>query len=676
MANIDPLKAPDVVNLAENMDEDRLDTIGRELVEMVREDESSRSGWVETNEKWLMLAAQVMEDKNFPWPNAANVKYPLLTMAAIQFHARAYPALIDERSLVKTGIRGADPDGEKRKRAERVRQYMNYQLLDEIEDWQDEMDRLLLVLSIAGLAYKKTYYSQARGRIVSEYVLPQDLVVNYHAINFERARRTHKILLDDNTVKEYVNQGIFRDVDLGHTKNPDHSQAQDKITNTTPSVVEQDKIYEFYETHWFWDFDDDGYKEPYIVTVESASGKVVRIVARYAVEDIETDARGKIIKIKPIEHFTQYVFIPDPNSKLYGMGFGALVGPMNHAVNTLTNQLLDAGTLNNLQGGFLGKGVRIRGGAVRFSPGEWKTVNTTGDDLRKGIYPLPVKEPSSVLFSLLGMLVQSAERLASVNDIMTGENPGQNQPFSTTMAVLEQGLKVFSSIFKRIHRALGKEYRKIYHLNKLYLDEKVYFELLDSDKPQEVYRTDFEEENMDIRPASDSSVITDAQKLLKAESLLQKLSMGLPLNVEEVTRRALEAEGHEDISALMGSQEQEPDPELLLKQAELEHKIAMDEEQLQLDKERIKYEAMKDESQAVKNLVAAEVAKMQTQIQEMLAQLKSQELDQKERFKDRDDFMNALGMDMQAQQAMLSNGPEEEPTPDAEDTSGESGNTT
>lgn len=592
-------------NMAVGIAEDELDKIGKDTVDQYLEDLESRSEWEEKHEQWLKLATQVMEDKSYPWPGASNTKFPLLSTAALQFHARAYPSLINDPRLVKTKVMGKlDEQGFKRARSIRVSDYMSYQLLHEMDEWQDDMDRMLYILPITGLCFKKTYFSPLKGNVVSELVLARDLIINYYAEDFEKARKTHRLWMDSNEVKEYQNMGIYLDIELQDPDTRVHNGILDELSGLTQTSSE-DSPHEILECHKWLDLDDDGYKEPYIVTVDHDSQKVLRIVPRFSSENIKADSDGNIQRITPIEFFTQYSFIPNPESKIYSLGFGSLLGPLNSSINTILNQLTDAGTLNNLQGGFLAKGVRVRGGAIRYKPGEWKSVQSTGDDLRKGIYPMPTKDPSAVLLNLLQMLISSAERLASVKDIMVGENPGQNQPYSTTVAVLEQGLKVFVSIYKRIYRALGKEYKKVYALNAQYLDEVKYFNILDTGDQMTTGKADFNSKDLDIIPGADPSILSEAHAMAKANALMEKLMGGLPLNPEMVLRKVLEAEGHENIEELMTVQPPQPDFETQLEMVKFEHQKTLEIAEHELRAETSQYEAMKDYATAIANLAKA-----------------------------------------------------------------------
>lgn len=560
-------EATQYLNIAELLDEELLDTVGTELVDAINIDDDSRQGWLADMEQWLTLATQVPTDKNYPWQNAANVKYPLMTVAALQFQARALPTLMATDKPVKAKLVGRDPDGMKNRRANRVSKYMSYEVVFGMENWMEELDRLLFVLPMVGIVYRKSYYSDSFGNVCSKMVMPQDLILNYHAQSYQRARMTHVMYMDHNEVKELQRQGVFLDIDLTKVTKEESKtfDLRDEIIGLTEghSPKLDDTPLEILESHCWYDLDGDGYKEPYIITIHRDSEKVLRIVARWNQDSIMYAANGKIAKIEANEYFTPFIFLPDPNSSVYGIGFGRLLGPTNEAVNTLMNQLIDAGTMAIMPSGFLSRGIKLRGGTARFKPGEWKIVNTTGEDLRQGIYPLPVKEPSNVLFSLLGMLISAGERLTSTTDMMVGENPGQNQKATTTMAVLEQGMKVYSSIQKRVHRQLGKEYQLLYKLYGKYLDVNRYNNVLD--EIEEVGdASDFMWDDLNIMPASDPNIVSDSQRMLQSQALFEKLAAGIPLNPQLVIRKMLEAEGHEDIEALMQTPPPPPNPEVEL----------------------------------------------------------------------------------------------------------------
>lgn len=598
------IDAVDKVNLAEELEENELNEIGDYLVQMIDSDQESRQEWLDQTEEWMKLATQVMEEKTFPWPGAANVKYPLLTTAALQFHARAYPALVSNEPVTGRVV-GSDPDGSRRAAANRIGKHMSYQVLQEIPNWEEDMDRMLMVLPLTGLVFKKTYYSVFRESPVSELVLARDLIINYNAKDFESApRKTHVQWFHPNEIVEYQLDGMFLDVDLGQAPSKVHNESKDKTQQMNPSsIIDEDEPHEFYECHTWWDLDDDGYKEPYIITVHRDRRKVVRIAPRFDDDSFVTNDDGDIIQIVPREHFTRFAFIPDPNSNIYGLGFGHLLGPTNQAANTLINQLLDSGTLSNMQSGFLAKSIRISGGSKRFRPGEWKTVATTGEDLAKGVYPLPVREPSTVLFQLLGTLLESGQQLSSTTNLMVGESPGQNQPATTSMAVLEQGMKVFTGIYKRIHRALSREYGKIYRINTQIPSELVFYNLVGGQN-EKVYAQDYRLGKISVIPSSDPENVTNTQKMMKAEALWPMVQMGT-VNPQEATRRMLEAQGHEDPDRLMKLPEPQPDPEIVLERAKFEHERRVDWARFEAETLRAQAAALKDEAEAMAKIADA-----------------------------------------------------------------------
>ena len=656
------------VNIAEQIDEDTLKDMGNSVYDWYEMDENSRAEWMDKYEDYMKLATQVSSNKNFPWPDAANVKYPLLTISALQFAARAYQSLIPNNKVVKTRVIGNDPDGSKAARARRVSNYMSYQLLEEMDTWEDEMDRTCLILPIIGNVFKKTYWDGTK--MVSTLVLPKDLCVDYYASSLEDAnRKTHKLYYYPNEVTRQIRMGHFLDVnlpDVSNTYEGNHSEAEDELLGITPPSNDEDSPHEFLECHCNWDLDQDGYEEPYVITVHKDTKRVVRVAARYDQTGIDTNEKGEIISIKPVEYFTNYVFINDPNSGVYGMGFGNLLGPLNEAANTLINQLIDSGTLDNLQSGFLAKGIKIPKGNSPLKPGEWRYVNTIGDDLRKGIVPLPTKQPSTVLFQLLGMMISSGQQLSSVTDLMTGENPGQNQPWSTTSEVLKQGLQVFSSIYKRIHRSMKREFKKIYRLNMLYLEDEKYFAVLDPTGPEDetavIGKAYFEDEAMDIVPNSDPTNISNAEKLAKAESLMQLLQLG-SVNPQIATKRILEAQDQENIAELMQMPEPQPDFESQIKMQELE--LQASEQEMQ--KVKIQYQAARDEASATLTMAKAqsevervEIEKLKLQFDVEVEQIK---LQLEARGKDMDVQMQELKIVQEQIKAEAQANKEQESTP-------------
>lgn len=572
-------QALESINLAEGMKEEELNEISAQVSDGFEYDLRSREDWEKAVDSWTQLALQVKEEKNFPWRGASNVKYPLLSTAAMQFNARAYPSLIPSTGdLVKVEVIGKDPEQLKLERAKRVAKFMSYQLLHQMEGWEEDMDKLLIMLPIIGTLFKKTYYNTVLKRNVSEIVLPKDLVVNYWAKSLDTAERISQIIrLNKRQVRERVMAKLYLDIDLGEP------QIQVPADATTEMVQDSTLPYEIVEQHTYLDLDNDKYDEPYVVTFERATKKILRIVPRYDDTGIKLDEEGRLQQIVPIQYFTKFGFIPNPDGGFYDIGFGLLLSPLNESVNTLINQLIDSGTLSNLQGGFLGKGLKLKMGESQWQPGEWKTVQTTADDLRKQIVPLPAKEPSKVLFELMGTLVTSGKELASVAEIFVGKMPGQNTPATTTMATIEQGMKVFTAVYKRIYRSLKSEYKKIFQLNSLYFDQTLYETVLD----EPVGLDDFNIESYDVCPSADPSTPTQTEKLMKAQALMELLPIapGM-LNPVEVYRRVLEAQDQPAIERLFsqevlqsGQYQPPPDP----KMAEMQMKSQLEQQKAGMD---------------------------------------------------------------------------------------------
>jgi chaperonin GroES len=605
-------------NIAEQLKEDELNKIGDDVVEGYETDKSSRAEWESRLEDALKLAAQVVEDKTFPWEDAANVKYPLLTTAALQFASRAYPALVPGPNLVKGRVVGYDPTGEKMERAIRIGKHMSYQLMEEMEDWEEDMDKLCIIIPIVGCAFKKTYFSSVKARNISELVLAQNLVVDYYAKSLEDATRiTHELYLTKRDVRERQLAGSYLDIDLELPTAPDKKPDTNDIAGLTDSGDEHSTPYTILESHCYLDLDDDGYSEPYIVTVCKESKKVLRISPRWDVDGIVVED-NRVVYIEPVHYFTKFSFIPNPDGGFYDIGFGTLLGPINNTIDSSINQLLDAGTLNNMPSGFLGRGIRLRGGNYKFSPGEWKFVNSTGDDLRKGIVPLPVNEPSAVVFNLLGMMVQSGERLASTVDSLVGENPGQNQKATTTVAVIEQGMKVFSGIYKRLYRSLKKEMKKLYRLNSIYLLEEDYFIILDPmlERGANIKRKDYELKDADVIPAADPTVATEQQKLAKAQGLLELLAVGT-VNPMEVTKRVLEAQEQAGVELLMQMPEPQPSMEEMQAQDESQRKWA----EIQLRGLEVQAKVLESRAKSILALAQAEGVEQGQQLELYKTQL-------------------------------------------------------
>jgi chaperonin GroES len=620
-------------NIAKLLPKDELVKIGSEVVEGYTADRKSRQGWEERNVEAIKLALQVTEQKNFPWTNCANVKFPLVTVAALQFLARV-SILTKGRQIVKCDVIGPDPQGVERARADRVQEHMSFQLVEEDTEWVNDDEKAKFAASIMGCAFKKSSFDPVAGINRSEYVPASHLVVDYHTKSFDRCNRvTHVLEMTSNDLKERERRGVFLKMDDKAESVPLENSLQemaDRVQGIERPADSASGAYEILEQHCWLDLDGDDYKEPYIVFVRSDTAQVLRIVARYfdqgdvhrvhdsgvarllenaqttsqpaakqaylnGAEQLKNSPDNLITRIDAQSFFTKYTFIPSIDGGFYDMGFGSLLGPTNKAVDTLINQQLDSGTMQVTAGGFLGRGVKIKGGKSSFDPFEWKQVDSQGDDLRKNIVPLPTNAPSTVLFQLLGLLIQYGEKISGSTDIMTGMNPGQNTPAETSRNTVEQGMMLFSGIYSRMHRSFKAELAKLYRLNQLFLETTQQYFLLANGTSAMIAQGDYKAGRYQVSPAADPSTVSQSQRQQKA-LLVHQMAMASPgFNTYLAARQVLEANDVQGIDQLLPDPKgpnaipAPQNPELAIKQQELElkgkaHEVKVEEFQFSVQK--------------------------------------------------------------------------------------------
>lgn len=589
-------------NLAQDLDKETLTKIGLQCKEDYELDRATGADWRDSVEEWLKLAAQVSELKNYPWPNASNIKYPLVSVAAMQFSARSYPTLVpSDGKVVKPIVIGKDEDGAKLEKAQKVAKFMSWQIMHDMDGWEEDMDRLLLLVAIMGTMFKKTFYDYTKDKVCSKLVDPRELTINYFADCINNAQRiSENIYLYDRELNDRVNSEAYLDVDLPSPTISDYEDNEDY------GITESDEALPHFlveQECWISDF-KRGYPDvPVTVVFHKSTGTVLAIYPRFFDDDL-VQRNEKVIRINAHTSYTKYGFIPNPHSAIYDLGFGHLLGPLNDSVNTIINQLVDAGTLSNLQSGFIGKGIRIPKGEQVLKPGEWKSINAMGDDLRKQIVPLPTKEPSNVLFQLLGSLITSGKELASVAEIFVGKMPGQNTPATTTMATIEQGMKVFTAIYKRVYRSLSSEFKKIYKLNNKYLDSQTMVAVLD----EAVNPEDFDSVAYDICPGADPTAVSGTERLLKAQGLMELMSMfPTMLDPIKVLSRILEAQEQPNWEELIPGmvetgQAQIPPPPPDPKQMEMEMKMKAEQEKHGLKAEEMQRKMAMEERSAESQL--------------------------------------------------------------------------
>jgi chaperonin GroES len=474
--------------------------------------------------------------------------------------------------------------GAKRERATRIGEHMSWQLLEEMKCWEEDTDKLLHILPIVGCVFRKSYYDNGVRHNASDLVLADNLVIDYHAKSMERAPRlTERIQFYPNEIQEQVRAGLFIDHEYGTANNANG---------------DEDAPHEFLEQHRWLDLDEDDYQEPYIVTVHKQSGKVARIVARYDADGVDVDEQdGKILQIDPVHYYTKYDFLPNPDGGIYGVGLGQLLSPINEAVNTTLNQLFDAGSLQNTGGGFIGRGVSMHAGSLKFKLGEWKQINVPGSALKDAIVPFSHQGPSPVLFQLLGLLIDAGREVASIKDVLSGETAAATMQPTTLMALIEQGLKTFTAIFKRVHRSLKQELDKLYRLNRIYLQNQAQYQI--GDEWKAVSKDDYMR-GAGVTPVSDPTMVSDMQRMAQAQ-FLQSYQNDPNCKRVEIIKRIFNAAQVEKPEELI-IEEMPPNPAILTETAKLEaHNREID-----IKEASAKTSQMKDMSQVVLNLAQAD----------------------------------------------------------------------
>src|SRR5210317_277274 len=488
-------------NLAEILDDQQLANISNELMSGIEKDKASREDWEKTYTDGLKYLGMKFDDeRSEPFAGASGVIHPLLGEAVTTFQAQAYKELVPSGGPVKTQVIGAYDSGVE-EQAQRVKDFMNYQITHVMEEFDQELDQLLFYLPLAGSAFKKVYYDESLGRAVSKFIAPEDLIVPYYTTDLETCPRiTNVVKISENEVRKLQALGFYRKIDLESGNNAENysgvKEEIDKLSGMEPSY-DDGEVSVLYEVHCNLDIDGyedvdeegemTGIKLPYIVTIDANSNEVLSIRRNYKEDD---ELKNKI------EYFVHFKFLPGLG--FYGFGLTHMIGGLSKASTSIVRQLIDAGTLANLPAGFKTRGIRIRDEDSPIQPGEFRDVDAPGGSLRDSIQPLPFKEPSGTLLSLLNILVNSGQKFASIAEINTGQgNP--NAPVGTTLALLERSTKVLSAIHKRLHNSQKKEFRILSQVFKEYLPPEYPYAIAGGNA--QIKLQDFDE-RIDIFPIS------------------------------------------------------------------------------------------------------------------------------------------------------------------------------
>jgi hypothetical protein len=539
-------------NLAEKIDEQELKKIGAQLVTEVNYDRTSREDWVQGYVKGLDLLGFKYQSLTRPFIGASGVTHPLLAESVTQFQAQAIKELLPSSGPVRTEVIGAETE-EKIQQAQRVKDFMNYMLMDKMEEYTPDFDQMLFYLPLAGSAFKKVYYDELMQRAVSKFIPAEDLVVPYNATDLQDAQRiTQVVKMNLNELKKMQITGMYLDIDL---PKPYYSQsdAKDKVNelegiSPTPETAED--MYNIIEVHTFLDlpgYEEEGnIKVPYIVTIDEDSQQVLSIYRNYNPDD-------PIKKRK--NYFVHFKFLPGLG--FYGFGLIHMIGGLSRTATSALRQLLDAGTLSNLPAGFKSRGMRIRDDSEPLQPGEFRDVDAPGGNIKDQFQLLPFKEPSATLFNLLNYCVESGKRFASIADMQVGDM-SQQAPVGTTMALLERGSKVMSAIHKRCYYAMKQEFKIL---------AQVFADYLPPEYPYDVYggeRTikaqDFDKK-VDVIPVADPDIFSMTQRIQVAQAELQLAQTNPQMhNIHEAYRRMYEALGVKNINGILKPPPEPPRP--------------------------------------------------------------------------------------------------------------------
>jgi len=537
-------------NLAELLPDDILDPVGLKLAGDYQDYKSSRKDWEQAYVTGLDLLGFKYENRTQPFQGASGATHPVLAEAVTQFQAQAYKELLPADGPVRTQVIGAS-NPQRMQQAQRVKEFMNYQLIDQMKEYEPEFDSMLFHLPLAGSTFKKVYYDALLGRAVSKFVPADDLVVPYTATSLDDAEAViHIIKTSENDLRKQQVSGFYRDIELTPPGMPPQDkveEAERKLEGTT-RTTRNEQMYTLFECHVNLDlegFEDQnpqtgepsGIKLPYVVTIEQGSQKVLSIRRNFAPNDP--------LK-KRIQYFVHFKFLPGLG--FYGFGLIHMIGGLSRTATAALRQLLDAGTLSNLPAGFKQRGVRVQDDAQSIQPGEWRDVDAPGGNLKDSFYNLPYKEPSATLLQLMGIVVQAGQRFAAIADMQVGEG-NQQAAVGTTIALLERGSRVMSAIHKRLYVAMKQEFKLLAEVFKTYLPPEYPYDVVGASRL--VKQKDFDE-RVDVLPVADPNIFSMSQRVSMAQTELQ-LAMSNPQmhNLYMAYRKMYEAIGVKNIDQIL-----------------------------------------------------------------------------------------------------------------------------
>lgn len=549
---------PELRNLVDSLEEKELAEIASTVVEDFKADWESGAKWREMHADWLKLYYQQDKPKNPPWEGASTESIPMLAEACNQFHARAFQAMFPNKNIIKSTPIGK-ADAAAKQRAERVSRHLSWQLMTRDRGYKRNKDRLLLGLPLHGSVFSKTYFDPVKKRNVTENVRAIDMVVPYGTGPRDiedLERKTQVIYMPMHRAAWLHNAGFFSEMPEPESMQEKSAQdrAHDELSGFTDSGQVERNPAKILEQHRFLDLDEDEVPEPYIVWVDATTEKVLRIAIRYDTNEAGEPTDGK----QPVEYFTHYPFLENPDG-FYGLGYGHLLGPINTAVNKLIRQTIDAGTLANVgnHSGFISEGLATKKGEVTFQLGKFTKVANTNQDLRQGIFQFQFPGPNATHFNVTDLLMARGDRLATVTEAVTGQTEKVMQP-TTILALIEQSLQVFSTVYERVLSAWQIELEKHFRLNRKHMDPTEYFAINDVGGSLQQFTASREDyaEDLQIEPLADPKMSTDRQKMARAEAELQTtlqnpLNMGNPMPIYNAYKRYYIAIGSDNIEEIL-----------------------------------------------------------------------------------------------------------------------------
>ena len=544
-------------NLAETIEENELQNISSDLMGEYDSDKASREEWEKTYSQGLDLLGFKYTERSEPFQGASNVSHPLLAEAVTQFSSTAYKELMPASGPVRTYVVGEETQ-EKYMQSQRVKDFMNYQITNVMQEYTPELDQMLFYLPLSGSTFKKVYYDAQLGRAVSKFIPAEDLVVPYSATDIETCERiTHRVQMSENEVRKKQVSGFYRDVELqayDDTTTYSAYDVKDKIDRLEGvEPTGEGMMMSLLEFHVNLDLigyedkngdENSGIKIPYIVTIDEGTRKVLSIRRNFKEGDSNYTKQ---------EYFVHFKFLQGLG--FYGFGLVHLIGGLSRSATQALRQLLDSGTLSNLPAGFKARGLRIRDDDSPLQPGEFRDVDAPGGAIRDGLMPLPYKEPSQTLFALLGFVVQAGQRFAQIADMQVGD-ANQGAPVGTTIALLERGSRIMSSIHKRIYYSMKKEFRLLADVIKTYLPPEYPYAVIGGNR---MIKSDDFDDTIDVIPVADPNMFSMAQRIQLAQTQLQLATSAPQLhNIKEAYRRMYEALGVADIDKIMKLDKPEP----------------------------------------------------------------------------------------------------------------------